>query len=147
MASKKVCERCGTTLNEQAKFCPECGNQVSGGTNEGFRTLPPCPNCGHPMTVDPQNLGIIKCPACGLTQVDISRQEKQLEEKRMREDKEKAKLTTKRTDGTVLAFVLLFAGLSIGGGGFYSKNLDILSIIIGALLILAGIYTFVSTRR
>lgn len=87
MASKKVCERCGTKLNEQAKFCSECGNRVSDGINDSFKTLPPCPNCGHPMTVDLQNPSVIKCPACGATQVNIAKYEAGLQKERTEQKK------------------------------------------------------------
>ena len=93
MASKKVCERCGTMLNEEAKFCPECGNQVSGGANDGFKTLSPCPNCGHPMAVDQQNPSVIKCPACGATQVNIAKYEARLQKE---EDEQKKRIFRKK---------------------------------------------------
>lgn len=149
MASEKVCERCGTKLNEQVKFCPECGNRVSDGINDGFKTLPPCPNCGHPMTVDLQNLSVIKCPACGLTQVDIFRQEKQLKEKQAREDKEKARRVSKQEErnlgiGCSLGLGILMLAMSIVSGD--SETLVIGSVM-GGLGILVGICLIIASIR
>lgn len=52
-AVKVKCPKCGATVDEGAKFCPECGNKM------GIETIK-CPNCGKEV---PANAKF--CPGCG----------------------------------------------------------------------------------
>ncbi|MDM8312381.1 Membrane protease subunit, stomatin/prohibitin family, contains C-terminal Zn-ribbon domain [Clostridium cadaveris] len=44
-----TCSNCGCDINENVKFCPECGNKYN-----------PCPECGYDMEE-----GATKCAGCG----------------------------------------------------------------------------------
>ncbi|RHH21115.1 zinc ribbon domain-containing protein [Blautia obeum] len=54
------CEKCGAELYEGAKFCQNCGHEV---TPPKTQTLE-CPKCGGVMTMDFDN-PIKVCPFCG----------------------------------------------------------------------------------
>ena len=54
------CEKCGVELCKEAKFCQNCGHEV---TPTKTQTLE-CPKCGGVMTTDFDN-PIKVCPFCG----------------------------------------------------------------------------------
>jgi len=70
--SKTVkCPKCGSSAKENAKFCPNCGSQMSGGTtvtcsvcsqsvDAGMKF---CPYCGNKMSQSREK----NCPKCGAT--------------------------------------------------------------------------------
>ncbi|HUW42182.1 MAG TPA: zinc ribbon domain-containing protein [Rectinemataceae bacterium] len=47
------CERCGTEVKRDARFCPRCGR---------FFSSVKCPHCGYVGEADDFSLG---CPVCG----------------------------------------------------------------------------------
>lgn len=51
----KICSKCGSTLDDAAKFCPQCGNE--------YGVAPVCTKCGQELT--PNDLF---CPNCGADQ-------------------------------------------------------------------------------
>lgn len=61
----KYCTNCGTQLNENVKFCPNCGKPT--GNDESTRKqvfagkIIKCPNCGTEIA----NSYVTKCPGCG----------------------------------------------------------------------------------
>ena len=60
-----ICEKCGNDILSNARFCPNCGNQIEGINStiaSGTRTnkIQKCPNCGE--MIDAYST---KCKACG----------------------------------------------------------------------------------
>ena len=51
----KICLKCGNTLDDDAKFCPQCGSE--------YGAAPVCSKCGHELTP-----GARFCPGCGAEQ-------------------------------------------------------------------------------
>lgn len=52
------CEKCGSELEENAKFCTECGNAVN--ADNGDSRVWECPGCSEQFTEE-----VIYCPKCG----------------------------------------------------------------------------------
>ena len=48
----KICFKCGSTLDDDARFCPGCGSE--------YGAMPVCPTCGCSLTPDARF-----CPNCG----------------------------------------------------------------------------------
>ena len=55
-----VCPVCGTELEEDARFCDECGAPVTGGTDEAKAEESVCRNCGNVLKPTAKF-----CGACG----------------------------------------------------------------------------------
>lgn len=63
----KYCSNCGAPLEDEAKFCPKCGNAVGVESENVVRKqvfagkVIKCPNCGTEIA----NSYVTKCPGCG----------------------------------------------------------------------------------
>lgn len=64
MTTRAVCNQCGQSLNEEAKFCTECGTEVSAEISQ-----PKCPNPECQVVVEPDDSF---CPECGTNLQDIT---------------------------------------------------------------------------
>lgn len=83
-----VCANCGTQINDQMKFCPECGTPVPEVIREEeikteSTVLPMCSQCGKQLKPEARF-----CPACGIKiEETIQNAQSKIEEQITRESR------------------------------------------------------------